>query len=49
MRIGILVLSLPLLCPATEIPQGSHVALRLVNSISTRTATMNHHVQCRLK
>jgi hypothetical protein len=38
MRIGILLLALPLLCPATEIPQGSHVALRLVNSITTRTA-----------
>lgn len=38
MRIGILVLSLPLLCSASEIPQGSHVALRMVNSITTRTA-----------
>jgi hypothetical protein len=44
MRIGILVLSLPLLCPATEIPQGSHVALRLVNSISTRTAREGDYV-----
>jgi hypothetical protein len=38
MRIGILVLSLPLLCSSSEIPQGSHVALRLVNSVTTRTA-----------
>jgi hypothetical protein len=46
MRVGILVLSLslPLLCPATEIPQGSHVALRLVNSISTRTARQGDYV-----
>jgi hypothetical protein len=44
MRIGILVLSLPLLCPATEIPQGSHVALRLVNSVTTRTAKVGDYI-----
>lgn len=38
MRFGILVLFVPLLCPGAEIPQGSHVALRLVNSITTKTA-----------
>ncbi|HWC99043.1 MAG TPA: hypothetical protein VG456_19920 [Candidatus Sulfopaludibacter sp.] len=44
MRLAILALSLPLLCPASEIPQGSHVALRLVNSISTRTAKEGDYV-----
>jgi len=44
MRIGTLVLFLPLLCPATEIPQGSHVALRLVNSITTRTARQGDYI-----
>jgi hypothetical protein len=44
MRIGILVLSLPLLCPATEIPQGTHVALRLLNSITTRTARQGDYI-----
>jgi hypothetical protein len=44
MRVGILILSIPLFCPATEIPQGSHVALRLVNSITTRTARVGDFV-----
>ena len=44
MRIGVLMLSLPLLCPAAEIPQGSHAALRLVNSITTRTAREGDYV-----
>jgi hypothetical protein len=44
MRIGVLFLSLPLLCSASEIPQGSHVALRLVNSITTRTAKEGDYV-----
>ena len=44
MRIGILILSVPLLCPATEIPQGSHVALRLVSSVTTRTAKAGDYV-----
>ncbi len=44
MRIGILALSLPLLCPAAEIPQGAHVALRMVSSITTRTARQGDYV-----
>jgi hypothetical protein len=44
MRIGVLALLLPLLCPAAEIPQGSHVALRLVNSVTTRTAKEGDYV-----
>lgn len=44
MRIGIPALLVPLLCSATEIPQGSHVALRMVNSISTRTARVGDYV-----
>jgi hypothetical protein len=38
MRVAILALSLPLLCPAAEIPQGAHAALRMVSSVTTRTA-----------
>jgi len=38
MRLAILALSIPILHAASEIPQGSHVLLRLVNSVSTRTA-----------
>ena len=38
MRFAILALSISALQAASEIPQGSHVLLRLVNSISTRTA-----------
>jgi hypothetical protein len=44
MRIGFLILSIPLMCPAAEIPQGSHVAMRLVNSITTRTAKEGDYV-----
>ncbi len=44
MRPAILVLSIPFLCGASEIPQGSHVALRMVNSISTRTAKEGDYV-----
>jgi len=44
MRLAILAISLPLLSAASEIPQGSHVALRLVNSISTRTAKEGDYV-----
>lgn len=38
MRLAIFVLSITTLHAASEIPQGSHMLLRLVNSISTRTA-----------
>jgi hypothetical protein len=38
MRYAILALSVTVLHAASEIPQGSHMLLRLVNSISTRTA-----------
>jgi len=44
MRFATVILSLPLLCPATEIPQGSHVALRLVSSVTTRTAKAGDYV-----
>jgi hypothetical protein len=47
MRLAILALSLPVLCAATEIPQGSRVLLRLVNSVTTRTATEGDHVYLR--
>src|SRR5437899_2073279 len=38
MRIAVLTLALTLGASAAEIPKGSHVLLRLVNSITTRTA-----------
>ena len=38
MRFLIIMLLAPLAAPAAEIPQGAHALLRLVNSISTRTA-----------
>jgi len=38
MRLAVLVLSIPVLHAASVIPEGSHVLLRLVNSVSTRTA-----------
>lgn len=38
MRLSILALSLVLSAAAAEIPKGSHALLRLVNSVSTRTA-----------
>jgi hypothetical protein len=47
MRPAILVLCVPFLCGASEIPQGSHVALRMVNSISTRTAKVGDYVYMR--
>jgi hypothetical protein len=47
MRLAILVLSVSLLSAATEIPQGSHVLLRMVNSISTRTAREGDYVYLR--
>lgn len=47
MRLAILALAVPVLCAAADIPQGSHVALRLVNSISTRTAKEGDYVYMR--
>src|SRR5579872_3824199 len=47
MRFAILALSIPVLCGAREIPQGSHVALTLVNSVSTRTAKEGDYVYMR--
>lgn len=44
MRRMILAIAIPVLGLATEIPQGSHVALKLVNSISTRTAKEGDYV-----
>ncbi len=44
MRLAILALAIPFLSGASEIPSGSHVALRLVNSISTRTAKEGDYV-----
>jgi hypothetical protein len=44
MRFAILALSISVLHAASEIPQGSHVLLRLVNSISTRTAREGDYV-----
>lgn len=38
MRTAILALLLPVIVSAAEIPQGAHLLLRMVNSISTRTA-----------
>jgi hypothetical protein len=47
MRLAILAFSVSLLSAASEIPQGSHVLLRLVNSISTRTAREGDYVYLR--
>jgi len=47
MRLAFLALSVSFLAGATEIPQGSHVALRMVNSISTRTAKEGDYVYLR--
>ena len=40
-------LPLALLLPAAEIPQGTHVLLRMVNAVSTRTAREGDHVYLR--
>lgn len=47
MRTAILALSACILSSAAEIPQGSHVALKMVNSISTRTAKEGDYVYMR--
>jgi len=47
MRLAILALSFSILSAAAEIPQGSHALLRLVNSVSTRTAREGDYVYLR--
>jgi hypothetical protein len=47
MRFPILLLLAALSSPAAEIPQGAHVLLRLVNSISTRTARQGDYIYFR--
>ena len=47
MRLAILAFSVSLLSAASETPQGSHVLLRMVNSISTRTAREGDYVYLR--
>jgi hypothetical protein len=47
MRLAILAFSVSLVSAATEIPQGSHVLLRMVNSVSTRTAREGDYVYLR--
>jgi hypothetical protein len=44
MRLAILVLSISVLQAAQEIPQGSHALLKMVNSVSTRTAREGDYV-----
>jgi hypothetical protein len=47
MRLAILALTIPVLAVAAEIPQGSHALLRLVNSVTTRTAREGDYVYLR--
>ena len=47
MRLAILMISASLVSAASEIPQGSHVLLRLENSVSTRTAREGDYVYLR--
>ena len=47
MRFALLVIILPALSMAAEIPQGAHALLRLVNSVSTRTAREGDYVYLR--
>lgn len=47
MRLVVLMLSASLVSAASEIPQGSHVLLRLENSVSTRTAREGDYVYLR--
>src|SRR5215469_7125235 len=44
MRPAIVALMLPIFCGAAEIPKGSHVLLKLVNSVTTRTAKQGDYV-----
>ncbi len=47
MRLPVLLLSLALPALAAEIPQGTHALLRMVNSVSTRTAKEGDYVYLR--
>lgn len=47
MRTAAMILLAALASPAAEIPQGSHALLRLVNSISTRTAREGDYIYFR--
>ncbi len=47
MRTLLIALVLPLFAMAAEIPPGTHVLLRMVNSINTRTAQPGDHVYMR--
>lgn len=47
MRRMLLACSVPLLCAAAEIPKGSHLLVKLVNSVSTRTAREGDYVYMR--
>jgi hypothetical protein len=47
MRLALLAVILPGLSMAAEIPQGAHALLRLVNSVSTRTAREGDYVYLR--
>src|SRR5579862_3243230 len=47
MRLAIFALSVTCLSAATEIPPGTHVLLRLVNGVSTRTAKEGDYVYMR--
>jgi len=47
MRFAGLVFSTTLLCAASEIPQGTHVLLRLENNVTTRTARAGDYVYLR--
>lgn len=47
MRLAILALSASFLAAAAEIPQGTHTLLRLMNSVSTRTAHEGDYVYLR--
>jgi hypothetical protein len=47
MRIAVLTLGFALTASAAEIPKGSHVLLRLVNTITTRTARKGDYIYFR--
>src|ERR1017187_5179991 len=47
MRLAVLMLSASLVSAAADIPQGSHVLLRLENSVSTRTAREGDYIYLR--
>jgi hypothetical protein len=47
MRFAVLVFSTTLVCAASDIPQGTHVLLRLENNITTRTAREGDYVYLR--